>query len=94
MIADSSGFRWLGIAGTNQVVMGEAMTFLAGTRLRAASPLPCRFTILKDGSSCIQQEGRELDWSPAGPGKYRVEAELKIRRQWIPWVYANPIELR
>jgi hypothetical protein len=94
MIADSSGFLWRGMAGTNQVVLGEAMTFSAGTRLHAASPEPCRFTILKDGVSCVQQEGREIDWSPPGPGKYRVEAELRIHRQWIPWVYANPIELR
>jgi hypothetical protein len=94
MLADSSGFRWLATAGTNQVVMGQAASFSRGTRLRAVSPLPCRFTVLKDGSVVVQQEGRALDWEPSAPGKYRVEAELQILGEWIPWVYANPIELR
>jgi hypothetical protein len=32
MIADSSGFRWIANAGTNQIVMGEAGTFSEGIR--------------------------------------------------------------
>ena len=94
MIADSSGFQWFAADGTNQVVMGEAAAFTPATRLGARSPLPCRFTILKNGSVVCQQEGRALDWTPSGPGKYRVEAELKVLGEWVPWVYANPIELR
>ncbi|HTL59101.1 MAG TPA: hypothetical protein VL361_25735 [Candidatus Limnocylindrales bacterium] len=94
MLADSSGFRWFVSGTTNQVVMGESAAFATELRLHAASPLPCRFTVLKDGAGCFQQEGRALDWAPPGPGKYRVEAELRILREWVPWVYANPIELR
>jgi len=93
MIADSAGFNWMAAAGTNHIVMGESMGFSPDVHLQAASPLPCRFTILKDGVTCVQQEGRTLDWTPSGRGKYRVEAELKILRRWVPWVYANPIEL-
>ena len=94
MIADSSSFRWFAAAGTNQTVIGEAAPFSTGMRLRAMSPLPCRFTVLKDGSTVYQQEGRAVDWTPPGPGKYRVEAEVNVVGEWIPWVYANPIELR
>jgi hypothetical protein len=42
----------------------------------------------------LQQEGRALEWTPPGPGTYRVEAELKVLGKWVSWVYANPIELR
>lgn len=94
MLADSTGFSWLATAGTNQVVMGESMPFSPQCQLHAASPLPCRFTIVKDGTQCVRQTGRALDWTPPGPGKYRVEAELNILHSWVPWVYANPIELR
>jgi hypothetical protein len=94
MIADCSSFRWFAAAGTNQTVMGERAPFSTGTRLHAKSPLPCRFTLLKDGSTAYQQEGRAVDWTPPGPGKYRVEAELKVLDEWIPWVYANPIQLQ
>jgi hypothetical protein len=94
MIADSSSFRWFAAAGTNQAVMGESAPFAPATRLHALSPAPCRFTVLKDGSAVRQQEGRAMDWTPPGPGKYRVEAELKVLGDWVPWVYANPIQLQ
>jgi hypothetical protein len=94
MIADSSSFRWFAAAGTNQIVMGEMAPFSTGMRLHAMSPLPCRFTILQDGRAIYQREGRAADWTPLGPGKYRVEAELKVLGEWVPWVYANPVHLQ
>lgn len=94
MIADSSGFRWFAENLSGLAVMGEALGFDNTTRLRALSPLPCRFTILRNGALLYQEEGRALDWTPSRPGKYRVEAELKVRDEWVPWVYANPIELK
>lgn len=94
MIADSSSFRWYASDPAGSAVMGETLAFSNATRLQAKSPLPCRFTIVKDGNVVHQQEGRELSWTPAGPGKYRVEAELNVRDEWVPWVYANPIHLQ
>ena len=94
MIADSSSFQWFVSDRSASAVMGEAQAFSAETLLHALSPVPCRFTVLRDGSAVRQQEGRALDWRPPGPGKYRVEAELKVRDAWVPWVYANPIELK
>ena len=94
MVADSSSFQWFAADGFTHTAMGETGVFSPTTRLSARSPLPCRFTIHKDGGTVVQQEGRALDWTPPGPGKYRVEAELKVLGNWVPWVYANPIELR
>ncbi len=94
ILADSSGFRWFTDSSSGTAVMGETATLSADTRLRALSPEPCRFTVLKDGSVVHRAEGRELAWAPPGPGKYRVEAELKIVSEWLPWVYANPIALK
>ena len=94
MIADSSGFRWFARDGAAVTAMGESGPFSPGTRLHAWSPLPCRFTILKDGKQVQQVEGRALEETPTGPGKYRVEVELKIRDEWTPWIYANPLELK
>jgi hypothetical protein len=48
---------------------------------------------VKDGTKVHTAESRQLDWTPDSPGKYRVEAELNVRNEWIPWIYANPIEL-
>lgn len=73
--------------------MGESMTYQEGITLRAASPQACRFIVVKDGNEVHRTEGRNLDWQPEGPGKYRVEAELFVLDEWLPWVYTNPIEL-
>jgi hypothetical protein len=94
LMADSAGFRWLASSPTGSATMGETMPFSQETVLRALAPLPCRFTLVKDGNVVGRQQGRAADWTPSGPGKYRVEAELLVRREWVPWVYANPIQLR
>jgi hypothetical protein len=93
MIADSSGFLWYATSGTNVAVIGESVEFKPDARLHAAAPFPCRFTIVKDGERVFEQEGRTLTWTPPHPGKYRVEADLKVGKKWTPWVYTNPIEL-
>jgi hypothetical protein len=93
VIADSRGFRWFSSSAGSRAVMGESQSLSPDTRLHALSPLPCRFTVLRDGEVVHQQEGRSLEWKPTVPGKYRVEAELSVRGNWVPWVYANPIRL-
>ncbi len=93
VIADSATFRWFAEDGTASAVMGESLVGSSDTRLRALSPLPCRFTLVKDGLRVGQSEGRAAEWKAVGPGKYRVEAELKVLGEWVPWVYANPIRL-
>ena len=83
MIADSSSFRWSASDRSGSAVMGESLALSRETRLRATSPLPCRFTVVQDGRAVHRVEGRALEWSPPGPGKYRVEAELKILDEWV-----------
>ncbi len=91
MIADSTGFAFVAEHGDVMAVMGESLPFAEGMRLRVASPIPCRFTILSDGKVMHVGEGRETTWTPPGPGRYRAEAELDILGEWVPWVYTNPI---
>jgi hypothetical protein len=94
MVANSTGFQWLSTNAAGRAVMGEALEFAPETHLQAASPHPCRFTVVRDGAPIHTAEGRRLDWLATCPGTYRVEAELRIRGEWVAWVYANPIELR
>ncbi|MBM3851704.1 MAG: hypothetical protein FJ399_00950 [Verrucomicrobia bacterium] len=93
LIADSSGFRWLARDVTHTTVMGGAHALTVETVLQAHAPIPCRFTLVRDGHVVARQQGRSVEWSPAGSGKYRVEADLEVCGAWVPWVYANPIHL-
>jgi hypothetical protein len=93
LVANSTSFRWWADDGTAQTVMGESCSLTRKTLLHARSPLPCRFTIVQNGHTVYQREGRNLDWAPTSSGKYRVEAELHAGNEWVPWVYVNPIQL-
>lgn len=93
VLADSTGFVFLAESSGGQAVMGERLPLGPDVHLRAASPVPCRFTVVHDGTVAHQAEGRELDWPVTQPGKYRIEAEVDIQDAWIPWVYTNPIEI-
>lgn len=94
MLADSTGFEWRAQSVVGEATMGETIEYLPGLRLRAASPQACRFTVLRGDAPVYTAEGRRLEWKPPGPGVYRVEAELAICGDWVPWVYANPIRVR
>ena len=93
VLADSTGLVFLAESSGGHAVMGERLPLGPDVHLRAASPVPCRFTVVHDGTVTHQAEGRELDWPVTQPGKYRIEAEVDIQDAWIPWVYTNPIEI-
>lgn len=93
MIASARGFVFLAESNGTRALMGDSIPFGKDVVLKAASPYPCRFKVLRDGTEAYQCEGRSLEWKPLGPGKYRVEAELNILDTWTPWVYTNPINV-
>ena len=93
MIADSRGFVFFAEEGAQKAVMGESMPFSDRVRLRAAAPHAGRFTVVHDGEAIYRTDGTELDWQPPEPGNYRVEVELMILDEWVPWIYSNPLKL-
>lgn len=93
MIADARDFVFFAEDGGAKAVMGEEMPFSNTVRLRAGSPHIGRIKVVHDGAVVHQMEGTELDWRPAEPGNYRVEVELYIVDQWVPWIYSNPLRL-
>lgn len=93
MIADCRGFVFFAEDQGMKAVMGESMALGDTVRLRSAAPHRGRFTLLRDGEVVYQMEGTELDWQPTEPGNYRVEVELRIVDEWVPWIYSNPLKL-
>ncbi|MCL4691144.1 MAG: hypothetical protein KJ060_01330 [Candidatus Hydrogenedentes bacterium] len=91
MIADARGFVFFADNGSRKYVMGETAPMSDGLVLRAGSPNRVRFTLVADGKVIDTQEGREYEYKVPYPGKYRLEAELPVLDEWVPWVYTNPI---
>jgi hypothetical protein len=56
--------------------------------------VPGRFTLVRDGAVVGRSEGRAAGWEAPGPGNYRVEVEVRVGDDWVPWIYANPVRLR
>lgn len=92
-LADSTGFVWQAENTSGRVVMGQSLAFAPGTILTAAAPNFCRFRLLRNGELLFEHQGSRLEWQAPGPGRYRVEAQLHIAGEWIPWIFSNPIRL-
>lgn len=91
MIVDARGFTVAASNGTDTVTLGESITLTGATSLNMRSPVPCRFTVMRDGQAVAHETGREFNFPIHETGNYRVEAELMIVDTWVPWVYTNPI---
>ena len=50
VLADSTGFVFLAESSGGHAVMGERLPLGPDVHLRAASPVPCRFTVVHDGT--------------------------------------------
>jgi hypothetical protein len=92
-IADARGFVWMTEGIQGKAAIGESIPFGSTVKLRAAAPNECRFTVIQDGKQVAQGIGFDYEFTPPGPGKYRVEAELDILGEWTPWIYSNYLEL-
>ena len=63
-------------------------------RLKVASPLPGRISVLRNGLPALAKEGQRLEANVAEPGVYRVEIKLRRRGRWLPWLYSNPLYVK
>jgi hypothetical protein len=96
-LSSARGFQFWAETGSEaepaRAMMGEAMPWQPGATLHVRSPMPCRFSLVRDGAVISRHEGYDWSVSAEGPGKYRLEAELRFLGEWVPWVYTNPVML-
>lgn len=93
MLADPTGFAFIAEGNGQKVTMGEKIPLSADLKLRAATPLPCKFILKKNGQKVQETETAAFEFPVKEPGKYRVETELNIVGEWTPWIYSNQIEV-
>ena len=73
--------------------MGDVWEHLPHPQLVVRLPNVGAIEIVKNGVPEFRTVGNELEYTPSGPGVYRVEVFLKIQRRWRPWIISNPIYL-
>lgn len=93
-MCDGTGFSFVLSSPDSGGIMGDEKSFVPGTTLRARFPVACDIRLLQDGKVIRRVHENRLDYSPAGPGVYRVEGWLLLDGEERPWLYSNPIYLR
>ena len=98
VLGDTSGFRFYAENGAQSCIMGGDLALSAGVKLRAASPVPARFVLFRDGEKISESTtATEMSADADRPGTYRVEVyqdALGAPFDKMPWIISDPIYLR
>ena len=96
LLCDASGFQFYAAdarSGTPVAMMGDVWEHMPRPKLVVRLPRVGAIEVVKNGIPEFRTVGSELDYTPSGPGVYRVEAFLKLQRRWRSWIISNPIYL-
>ena len=96
LFADASGFQFFAAdpqSGAPVAMMGDVWEHVPHPQLVVRVPNVAAIEIVKNGVPEFRTVGSELEYTPSGPGVYRVEVFLKIQRRWRSWIISNPIYL-
>lgn len=75
-------------------ILGDSLKIDQVKTLNAVSPLPCQFRLIHDGKTVniSSDKNYKYSWSePIQKGAYRIEMQIKLKGEFIPWLYSNPI---
>lgn len=94
-LAPASGFQFFSAnnAGSVNAIVGDSISSEEASKLRVVSPFPVKFELYKDGVLIDSKENayKYIHSVKRQKGNYRIVARLLFRKEWIPWVYTNPI---
>lgn len=94
-LADARGFQFFSVDDGDNItaIMGDSVSADRVQALRAISPLPVQFQLIRNGK-VIDSVPNVYDYTfkpQMSPGVYRIVALLYFDEQWTPWVLTNPI---
>ena len=97
-LANADGFQFFteGINGQMNAIMGDSIPVGKVRQLKALSPIPARFELVKDGGLVDQQTKPAYEYriEPSEEiGNYRLAARVLLGKRWVLWVMTNPIYL-
>ena len=90
-IADSTGFDFHAIDGTQRTEMGGTVDKSDNLKFAAQAPLPGHWRLFRNGQMIQEQDGQAFESVVSQPGIYRVEVWLKVADEERIWILSNPI---
>lgn len=94
-LAPARGFQFYAKNGSGALnaIMGDSVKKNNVTSMRAVSPFPVRFELFRSGQLIDSLDDAYIYEYPIKnqTGNYRIVARVRLRDQWLPWIYTNPI---
>jgi hypothetical protein len=90
-LADSTGFAFAAVAGTQRHEMGSQLTITRDLTLQGRAPLAVHWRLMRNGNVVEESSGRTLRYSVVEAGVYRAEAWLDIAGERMIWILSNPL---
>ena len=94
-LAEATGFQFYSTDDKNKVngILGDSVWSDSVSKLRAISPYPVQFKLLKNGK-VIDTLNNAYSYEyniNSESGNYRIVASLLFDKKWTTWVLSNPI---
>lgn len=95
-LGDARGFLYYSMNDRDSIsgILGDSIKIDQVKTLNAVSPLPGQFRLIHDGKTVnvSSDKSYQYTWSePIRKGAYRIEMHIKLKGEFIPWLYSNPI---
>ncbi|MGB7540277.1 MAG: CehA/McbA family metallohydrolase [Anaerolineales bacterium] len=88
----TKGFRYRAEADGTITGPGGELPFASGLTLKAGLPHPAEWRIIRAGEGIVASgAGMKANFTPRGPGAYRLEARRRFRGRMRGWIFSNPI---
>ncbi len=87
----SDGFRFELHNDNESWPVGSSVKITADLKFTVKTPAPARVVLLHNGRYQEVSQGKSHFFTDLQPGVYRVEAYLKDKYRYRPWIYTNPI---
>ena len=96
-LANASGFQFFTWDEDHQVnaILGDSIPYQEVSQIKAISPIPVRFELIKDGELIDAKEyDYEYTFEPNDQkGNYRLAAKLNFGEKQVLWIMTNPLYL-
>jgi hypothetical protein len=95
-LLEAKGFQFFGLAkdGTLSGIMGDSISVADVAQIRAISPYPVDFELIKNGKIIDSAEkSYTFDYQITEHGNYRIVCRIRLNGKSVPWLYTNPIYL-
>jgi hypothetical protein len=87
----SDGFRFELHNDIEAWPIGSSIKFTPNLKITVKTPASARVVLLHNGRYLEASQGKSHFFTNLQPGVYRIEAYLKDKYRYRPWIYTNPI---